>query len=178
MAKYFKTKNASRPVIASGREFNFEATSFFAGAWSGVFAAETPEDEAALGLLADNPTSGVTEITQEAYEQQLKKKGLSPGFRLAPSSSPPPPPKVVKAAASLESRVGVPAEANTAPPPTTGQSTVPERVEDVVKFGQVKPPETQAQRPKRKAAKKTGARKSKPKTWAESEATKPPPQET
>ncbi len=171
MATYFKTKNASRPVLASGREYNFQATSFFAGAWSGVFAAEKEEDAAALGELASNPMSGVSEITQDEYEGQLKKKGISPGFRLAPSSSPPPPPKVVKVAASLESRVGVPAEGSTAPPPIPAPAApekLPDKVEDVLKFGQVKPGEGDATPPKaKKKAKKRTVKKHK--TWAETE---------
>ncbi len=67
--RYLVSTNASRPVLAVGRSFEFEPVSLRGGTWLGILAVD---DESAAGILA-SAHDGVDEITFERYDS-LKKK--------------------------------------------------------------------------------------------------------
>jgi hypothetical protein len=70
MARYFTTRNASRPFKAGGLAFEFEPyEQTGGGSWLGVLAVEEP----AASILAGKFTGIIIEIDVDAYEA-IKKK--------------------------------------------------------------------------------------------------------
>lgn len=93
MARYFTTRNASRPFKAGGLAFEFEPyEQTGGGSWLGVLAVE---DDAAASILAGRFPEIVIEIDEDAYEAIKKKiqearqhlRG-NPGARSAPTPEP------------------------------------------------------------------------------------------
>jgi hypothetical protein len=78
MTKYYHTSNATKPLKTMGFEFKFVAYNNLGGVWRGVLETTQADEQAALDGLVANPKSGVTEITEEQYNERLKKK---PGVR-------------------------------------------------------------------------------------------------
>ena len=148
--KYYECKNASRPVKAGGLSLQFTAYRHFAGAWLGVFASDNAQEIAELSWLVSDPASGVKEITADEYAVALKKK--------APTSTPyivsPPSPRQPKTAVVAD-RAGRLVEGGKGDVPIeAAQSVIPEKIEDVLKVGQVKPHETTSAPAKPKKSKK------------------------
>jgi hypothetical protein len=67
--RYLLTTNASRPVVAGGRSWNFEPVLARGGTWLGILEAD---DESASSILASGDPR-VGEIIFERYDS-LKKK--------------------------------------------------------------------------------------------------------
>jgi hypothetical protein len=91
--RYFASHRANHPVGVNGRNYSFTPTLVAGGLVFGVLAAETPEDEANLAILAGRGV-GVEEITKESYEAEKKRtprsasKSSSNSARLIPAPSP------------------------------------------------------------------------------------------
>ena len=75
MSKYYVYDNATRRFKVGEFTFAFDVVEQFAGNWRGVLKLDKPEEIAALETFA--ATVGVREITADAYEELLKKKGPS-----------------------------------------------------------------------------------------------------
>lgn len=84
--KYFHTGNARRRI---GDEFQFEVYGIFGGCPSGVYAAESAEDQAKLLALMSDPRNALEEISLEEYSANLKKN--SPQVSQGPIPFNPPP---------------------------------------------------------------------------------------
>lgn len=82
MTKFYYAVNATRAIQSHGRRFIFEALDCHGGSIPGAYQTDNEEEQIALGELTMNPTTGVTEISQEEWENSTKKKALP-----VPSSS-------------------------------------------------------------------------------------------
>lgn len=74
MTKFYHTVNATRMAVSDGHRFIFNQLECFGGSIPGVLVTDVQEDQVALSSLTSNPASGITEITQEEYEEITKKK--------------------------------------------------------------------------------------------------------
>lgn len=74
MAKFYLSKNASRPVVTGGKTFIFEAAEFFpaTGSWWGILAAEDSADAALLDEAVSQKL--ILEISPEDFEALTLKK--------------------------------------------------------------------------------------------------------
>lgn len=78
MTKFYYVVNATKAVFARGKRFVFDPVDAFAGSMPGVYATENPNDQELLSDLVQNPTTGVTEITQVEWEKHAKKNWIHP----------------------------------------------------------------------------------------------------
>lgn len=83
--RYFYWENAGFPLKAGARRYTFQVTARVAGTIQGVLAIENADE--ASQFIAAAARAGVTEITQQAYENELQKKkgplklgGLKPNY--------------------------------------------------------------------------------------------------
>lgn len=74
MRKFYYAVNATRAIQSHGKRFLFEALDCHGGAIPGAFSTESETDQVALADLTCNPTTGVTEISQQEWENVTKKK--------------------------------------------------------------------------------------------------------
>ena len=85
MPRYFFGENASRPIRAGGQQFAFEILSCAGGTHQGV--VKVADDQAEMFLAVAK--NWVSEITEEAYNDALKKKENSRGAPNFPDLMPP-----------------------------------------------------------------------------------------
>ena len=158
-AKYYRTSNASRAILSNdGKAFAFRPLRLFGGAWVGVLETSDDSDIISLSTLAADPASGVKEITKEAYDAELKKKGSLKDSPIPLAPSPAPPPRPV---ARIAEAAGVLAAGGAKTSPILPSAPAPvAKVEDVVKIGVVKPSEPIVPVPA--AKKKAAVKKPKP----------------
>lgn len=74
MRKFYYAANATMPKSSHGITIAFDKLDPFGGAIPGAFTTELENEQIALADLTSNPTTGVSEITQEEYEALTKKK--------------------------------------------------------------------------------------------------------
>ncbi len=109
--KFYHALNSNRLIKSRGFQFSFSPYQHVGGTYMGVYAAEATDQIAALDELVTGKKSAVTEITEEEYLDNLKKKAdvlRSSGqslIHLEVSASPPQPATV---AAPLDSEPAVP----------------------------------------------------------------------
>lgn len=77
MRKFYRVANATKAVKSGGRRFVFSPLPAFGGAIPGEYSTESEADQATLDDMAQNPASGVTELSQEEWEGLTKKKAPS-----------------------------------------------------------------------------------------------------
>lgn len=72
---YFRYDNASRAVKLGDKRFVFDVVGQLAGGWVGVFATDDPRS---IELLSNEGKSlGIAPLTENEYQEQLKKKVVS-----------------------------------------------------------------------------------------------------
>lgn len=74
MRKFYHAGNITRAIKAQGKRFDFQAIDILGGSVPGVFITDIEADQAALAELTADPTSGVSEVSQEEWERLAKKK--------------------------------------------------------------------------------------------------------
>lgn len=101
MARYFKTKNASRRFKAGDLAFQFEPVEQVGGSWLGLLAVDS---ESAANSLAEARFPQISEITFEEFESLKKKpKSLPQSYREPRPPEPSSPPALAVAPASQAS---------------------------------------------------------------------------
>lgn len=74
MRRFYYAQNATRHFRSGDKTFIFEQLQAFGGAVPGAYMTDSESLQVALNDLASNPATGISEITQEEYENCTKKK--------------------------------------------------------------------------------------------------------
>ena len=127
--KFFHVINCNRVIKSDGIHFHFGPYELV-GTWMGVFKAVTPEEIAGLEKLAVDPKSGVQSLTEEQYNNCVKKKA-SASNSYTQSLAVTVPLRNEPAAPSVENNSVEPNVAPTAEPPVAPLESVSEAVEVV-----------------------------------------------
>lgn len=88
MTKYYLYANATRRFNVLGYIFSFDVVEQFGGSWIGVLQLDDAGAQDALATFAAR--TGISEITEDEYNAQIKKK--TPSIVYSKSSLQPPPP--------------------------------------------------------------------------------------
>lgn len=73
MRKFYQARNCTKAIMAHGTRILFEPVDAFAGSIPGVYTTENESEQVALTELTGNPSTGVTEISQNEWEKLSKK---------------------------------------------------------------------------------------------------------
>ena len=141
--KFYKTRNATKAIVAQGgRRFYFAPVETIGGSTPGIYSTEKVDEQILLDDLANNPASGVTEITQEQWEAASKKKWVHPVLSTSKRSSATsvPPQAPIKAAPSGAAAVVAEGRGSMAGDPGAppGLGAIKD-INEVLKVGPVKP---------------------------------------
>lgn len=74
MRKFYSAQNVTKAIVAHGKRFKFEAVGIHGGAVNGAYSTEVEDEQVALEDLTCNPSTGVTEVSQEEWENATKKR--------------------------------------------------------------------------------------------------------
>ena len=152
MTKFYYTQNATKSYSVGDHRFAFTPLEAFGGSVPGVLDLEDEERQIAISELTGNPTTGITELTMEEWENVTKKKWLP---QLSSTSGPlkPSPPLMPNAAilpVPSRSPAAVVVEGPSSSPSIEGPAQI-ENIEDVLKTAPVEPSQAPASnRPRRK----------------------------
>lgn len=86
MRKFYYAQNATRAIVSGGKRFVFDALPCHGGAVPGAYSTELEAEQLALSEAISDPTTAVTEITKEQWENCTKKK--APPARSSSTSEP------------------------------------------------------------------------------------------
>lgn len=136
MRKFYYATTATLPKKAGGFAFIFEQLETFGGNIPGAYTTDLETEQSALFELTSNPTSGVTEVSQEDYEKLTKKKLPQPITDTSSPSSKPP--KAVMFPAPSGSPALLVAEPTNQPSEPDGPPVIKD-IDDVLKVDTVVP---------------------------------------
>lgn len=140
MTKFYRCANATKAIQANGRRFVFDPVASFAGATPGVYSTESPSEQDMLADLVQNPTTGISEITQQEWERLSKKKWSHPVLATSKPLKPTLPKAVISPTPSRQDAVVVAEPLSVAGDPSApaGLSGIKD-INDVLKLDTVVP---------------------------------------
>jgi hypothetical protein len=75
--KFYEAHNSNRLIKSQGLQFQFSPYQHSGGTWMGTYAAEKPNEIAALDALVAEGKSAVYPLTEEEYANCQKKKAVT-----------------------------------------------------------------------------------------------------
>lgn len=145
MTKFYHTANATKAVKSHGKSFTFEPLPSHGGAVPGVLTTDNEADQLALDEVAMNPTTGVTELSQEEWEEATKKKFQERSTNTSGPLKTPQPPQQLSVRPTPSKRAALlveePVKSVSSDPAETGTSQIAD-INDVLKIDEVEPPQT------------------------------------